>query len=52
VRRSLAALSIAGLLAAGATPALADPRISLHRDGNCFYLWVEAFELPLFCLPS
>lgn len=52
MRRTLAALSIAGLLATAAPPALADPRISVHRDGGCFYLWVEAFEFPLLCLPG
>ena len=50
MRRVIAATAVAGLLAA-APPAHADPRISVRYDDGCFFLLVEAFVFPLFCVP-
>jgi hypothetical protein len=48
MRRTLAGLAAAGLLALAA-PAHADDRISVHHHDGCYDLMIEAKVFPLFC---
>jgi hypothetical protein len=49
MRSVLASLALVAGVAALATPAHADDRITIEHHNGCYTLWIEAKAFPLFC---